>query len=496
MNKVTQPANGSLGKIIIFLGLLAMVHSFIFTAAFPCFSVVDEQQHLDLVLHYARADVPRTLTLLDSNTVPFLVIYDSPEYMQASGPIAPPPWQQPIASVRARLTDKMLAYQTLFQNHEASQPPLYYSLAGAWWQLGKQLNLDGLALLYWLRFLGVPLSFALVWLGWVAARNLFPENDFIQVAVPALIAFLPQTTFYTVNNDNLSPLVFGAAFLLLMKFWGTEMPGRRLAAATGLALAATYLTKLSNLPLLAVAGLFVGLKILGWWWRGRLRASLWPLALLLLCAAGPMAAWMIWCQTNFGDLTGTAQKIKFLNWSHKPFSEWLHHPLFTAQGFWFFLKTNLATFWQGEQLWHRRPLANPAVDSAYAALTLGALALTLAALLRPRSGFTTQQRAAVTFGFLCFVAMLAFFALLSVKYDFQDCFYPSRAQPYFTSGRLMLGMLVPFLILFAAGLDRLMKNFQATTRFFMLVMLLAFMLASELATDLPVFASDYNWFHR
>ena len=37
---------------------------------------------------------------------------------------------------------------------------------------------------------------------------------FIRLAVPALIACLPQTTFYAINNDILTPLTFGAAFVL------------------------------------------------------------------------------------------------------------------------------------------------------------------------------------------------------------------------------------------------------------------------------------------
>ena len=493
MNKTVKTPVARTGLVAFILGALAAAHVFFFAAAFPFYSVVDEQMHVDLAVHYSHADLPRSLTSPDTNALPFLALYGSPEFLQTEGPIAPPPWKEPMDTVREKLLGKMAAYQEKFLNHEASQPPLYYTLAGIWWRLGKMLSLDGLTLLYWLRFLNVPLILALVWLGWMAARSFFPENNFIQVMVPAFIVCLPQTTFYAVNNDILSPLAFGAVFLLLLKFCGSEKPGHGLAAATGLALAATFLTKISNLPLLAVAGLFLALKILGTLWRGK--GTFAPVLVLLLCAAVPMATWMMWCQTNFGDPTGAAQKVKFLNWADKPVSEWLHHPLFTTDGFWYFLKTNLATFWQGEQLWHRQPLANPAIDSAYVVLTLGALALTLAALLYPRSGFTTQQRTAVAFCFLCFFAMLGFFALLSVKYDFQDCFYPSREHPYFTSGRLMLGMLIPFLILFTAGLDRLMKNFAATTKFVLLVMLLGFMLASEFATDSPVFDSAYNWFN-
>ena len=495
MSPTARTSGSGTGKIAILLGLIAAVHVFIYAAAFPFYSVVDEQMHVDLAVHYSHADIPRTLTPPDTNALPYLVIYASPEFLQTDGTIAPPPWKQPMDTVRDRLLAKRAAYQEKFQNHEASQPPLYYTLAGVWWRLGKAFNLDGLALLYWLRFLNVPLVIALVWLGWTAARRLFPDNDFVQVMVPAFIACLPQTTFYAVNNDILSPLAFGAAFVLVLKFYETETPGPGLAAATGLALAAAFLTKISNLPLLAVAALFLALKVLSLWWQGRLRTATASLVTLFACAAVPMAAWMAWCHVNFGDLTGSALKIKFLNWTNNPVGEWLHHPLFTIHGFWFFLKTNLATFWQGEQLWHRQPLAYPAADSAYVVLTIGALALTLATLVRPRSGFTTPQRRALSFGFLCCVAMFTFFALLSVKYDFQDCFYPSREHPFFVSGRLMLGMLIPFLLLFAAGLDRLMLNFQITTKYFLLVVLLGFMLGCEVATDLPVFTSPYNWFN-
>lgn len=495
MNQAAPPPDRRAATIVLLLGVLAAAHVFIFSAAFPFFSVVDEQMHVDLAVHYSHADIPRHLGAPDTNALPFLVLYPSPEYLSATGEIAPPPWQQPLASVRDRLIAKQAAYETQFQNHEASQPPLYYALAGAWWRLGKMLHLDGLALLYWLRFLNVPLMLALVWLGWTAARNIFPGNPFVQVTVPALIGFLPQTTFYAVNNDILSPLAFGAAFVLVWKFGETDAPGPGLAAATGLALAATFLTKISNLPILAVAGLFLALKVFHLLRNNRLQKSIPSLLLLLVSAGLPMAAWMVWCHANFGDLTGSAQKVKFLNWTDKPFAEWLHHPLFTPPGLWYFLQTNLATFWSGEALWHRQRLAAPAADFCYAVLTLGLLAFTLATVLRRRSGFTPPQRTALVFGFLCCAAMFAFFALLSVKYDFQDCFYPSRASPYFTSGRLMLGMLVPFLILLAAGLDRLTARFNLAAKYLVLVLLLGLMLGTEITADWPVFASPYNWFH-
>jgi Predicted membrane protein (DUF2142) len=483
-------------RVLIFLLCgLAAARVFVFSAAFPFFSVVDEQVHVDLAVKYANGKIPRGQEPAAAEAAPFLSVYASPEFLSAGEKIPPPPWKQPAESVRDRLAAKQAFYLNQFQNHESSEPPFYYALAGGWWRLGKFFKFDGLTLLYWLRFLNVIFIAALVWLAAVTARKIFPENRFVQIAVPALAAFFPQSVFYSVNNDVLAPLAFGAAFLLLLDFFRAEIPSPRLAAVTGLALAAAFLTKISNLPLVAIAGLFLAAKFFQLLREGKLKTAALAFATSAACAGLPAAAWLAWCKINFGDFTGTAQKIKFLNWTDVPFAQWLHHPVFTGEGFWYFLKNNLASFWFGEQMWHRAPMTNPAAESVVLLLTLCLLALVLAALLRRRTPFTTPQRTALWFGLACLAASLAFFAWLSVKYDFQDCFYPSRAHPFFVSGRLMLGLLVPFLILFACGLDRLTANFSARAKFLLLAALLVFLQISELTADWPVFASEYNWFH-
>ncbi len=500
MNEARRPAEKAERIAVLLLCLLAAVHVFVFAAAFPFFNVVDEQDHLDLVVRYAHGQIPRSLVPPCENALPYIAIFGTTEYLwtpesQPGGHFATPPWKLPMAEVQAKLLGREITWKNTVKNHEASQPPLYYTCAGLWWRFWEAVGFVDGPLLYLARFFNVLVIVAVVWLGWVAARNIFPDSLFVRMAVPALAAFLPQTMFYAINNDIFSPLTFGLAFVRLLKFWDAENPSPRAAVALGLALAATFLTKTSNLPLLAAAALLLALKIVSLARNGNLRAATFPLLVLFFTAALPMAAWMAWCKINFGDFTGSNLKIQFLGWTHKPFAEWRHHPIFSADGFWFFLKQNLATFWQGEMLWHRQPLALPGVDSAYAVLSLGALALTLAAWLRRPPAFSAPQRAAIGFSFLCVAAMFAFFALLSVKYDFQDCFYPSRAQPFFVSGRLMLGMLVPFLILFACGLDRLMNRFQNSTKFFVLIALLGFMLASEITIDSPIFPNEYNWFH-
>ena len=298
---MNAPATHDSGKnevrSVAVISLLAALHVFVFTAAFPFFTSVDEQLHFDLVVRYSQGHIPRQLEPISPEAIRYVALFHSLAYLAdpddlPGGKLPPPPWTQPVEKVLPLMLAREREWRTIL-NPEDAMPPLYYSLAGAWWNLGKMLGLDGERILYWLRFLNIFLVVAAVWLGWLAARKVFPENIFIRRAVPALMAFLPQTAFYSINSDILTPLVFGAAFLLLLKFWESEMPARRPALALGLALAATFLTKTSTLPLLAVSALFIAAKVLRLARGEKLRAALPSLAILSAGAALPAAAWML-----------------------------------------------------------------------------------------------------------------------------------------------------------------------------------------------------------
>ncbi|HSY74638.1 MAG TPA: DUF2142 domain-containing protein [Dongiaceae bacterium] len=485
-------------KWIWLLCLLAAVHVFIFSAAFPLINNVDEQAHFDLVVKYSHGHPPRGMEPVSKESMQYVVIYGSQEFIWPpetfpDGKFPPPPWTQPLKKIAPILQAREAKWQSA--NHESPQQPLYYALAGFWWDAGKCLGFEGGRLLYWLRFLNILFVAALVWLGYATAKEIFPENFFLRIGLPALLAFMPQTAFYSINNDVLSPLCFGAAFLCLVKLMRTEIPVARLGIFTGLALAATFLTKIANLPLLVVAIAAVLLKILRLEKSGKLRAALPSLVSLFFCAVLPMAAWIAWTKYNFGDFTGTTAKIQFLGWTLKPFAEWWHHPIFTPHGFWIFIRDLLATFWRGEILWHRQPLASPTVDIIYVVLAFILAGFAVVNLLSKSKPDILSQREALWLGLACFIAAIAFSGFLSIIYDFHDCFYPSREHPYFTSGRLMLGALIPFLLIFVHGIDRALKKIGDTAKFLAFAAMILFMLISEIATDWPVFSSQYNWFH-
>jgi len=485
---------------VCLLCLVGALHAFIFSAALPFYSIVDEQAHFDLVVRYSHGDIPRAIDPTCDEAIPYIAIYGTPEIFWPlsafpNGEVRPPPWDQPMGQAKSNLLTSE-EYWSKTKNHEAVQPPLYYALAGAWWRLGQACGLHDGFLLYTVRFLNVFFIAALVWLGYTAARLVFPGIIFPRLAVPALLALMPQTDFYSIQNDVLSPLCFGLVFICVLRFWRAEVPRARLGAAAGLAFGATYLAKMSNIPLLAVALAVVLFKA----WRlrraGKLRAVSPALLAFVLCAGLPIAGWAARTRYFFGDFTGSAAKVQLLGWTLKPFSQWWHHPLFTPRGLWEFVSGLMATFWQGEFMWHHQPLALPVVSTLFAILSAGFVGAALISLALRFKAVTGPQREALWFGFGTFAAGVAFLGFLSIIYDFHNCFYPSREHPYFTSGRLIGGALVPFLLLFVFGMDRVLAPAKsAWARPLALIAMLLFMLISEIVTDWPVFPCQYNWYH-
>jgi hypothetical protein len=85
---------------------------------------------------------------------------------------------------------------------------------------------------------------------------------------------------------------------------------------------------------------------------------------------------------------------------------------------------------------------------------------------------------------------------MSIRYEFGDWAYPSHRNPYYAYGRLIYGTMLPFFALYLAGLDALMDRlgFQRL-RYPILLAICVFMLGSDVLISLPVFDSQFNWFH-
>ena len=511
-------------KIVLLLCVLAALHVFIFSAGFPLFNNVDEGMHFDLVMRYAHGEVPRQIELISSNSATYMGLMGSHEFYERAdqfpgGRYPAPLWTLPADKVRSLWAARSQIWQSEY-NYEVSQPPLYYALGAVWWHIGGWFGLHGGWLAYWLRFLNILLVSGLVWLTHATARLLFPANaledttpahslsrshsltlsrsidrPFLRLAAPAILAFMPQSAFYSIGNDVISAVCFGIAFYFLILWLRVQTLSAGLGIALGLASAATFLSKMTNLPLLAITTIAVLFKAWQDVRRGKSRESARAVGTFLCCAELPAIAWVIWCKEHFGDATGSAVKTHFLGWSIKPLAQWWHHPIFLPSGLWTYISGQLGTFWQGEIWWQGPRLCLSGTDNIYAAVSLILLAATLPSLSLRSSSAARAQCRALRLALVCFIAELAFFGLMSIAYDFHTFHNPSREHPYFEAGRMMLGALIPFLLVFVYGLDQLLSRFGRTIKYLTLIAMVAAMLALEIVTDRPAFASPYNWFH-
>ena len=55
-------------------------------------------------------------------------------------------------------------------------------------------------------------------------------------------------------------------------------------------------------------------------------------------------------------------------------------------------------------------------------------------------------------------------ALLSIQFDFGNCINPSREHPYFTSGRLLSGALIPFAVVYVYGVSWVCRRINTALR--------------------------------
>jgi len=472
--------------------------------AFPFFNNVDEHCHFDVIVKYASGYHPHTGdNLFEPESTTAMVRYGTPEYFAQPGqyPSNQPPsplWKDNQPQSR-QILQEIASSWTKGVNFESAAPPVYYILAGNWYNLGKLLGLSGGVLLYWLRFLNLVLYLLLMVLSWHFCQRFFPGNSTVQFGVPLLLAFFPQDVFYFLNSDILSPLSFLLAFWLMMTLLRQPPPDRRIFLLAGIAVAATVLVKLSNLPVLGIAFVFFLLIIRHLKAQTGTPGITWHAPVLFAC--GVLLPLLLWGGGNryaVGDWTGTTEKTAFLGWQLKSWRELLPHPLFTAAGTRFFLAENLKTFWRGETVWFMQRLRSPLMDMVYVVTTLVFLGASMLQFIKIRPLPPARETHVIRFcGFLLIGLLLFYLAGLSLLYDFgPQCPYPSRANPYFTSGRLMLAALVPFLILYTEGLDALLRWGKVKWHPLIVLLLLGMTVTIvEVILKAPVSRSHFNLFH-
>jgi hypothetical protein len=466
--------------IIAGLCLAAAIRVFVFSAAFSFFNNVDEQSHFDMVIKYSKGHLPAApLEYFDPVSAEIIANSAEGEFVGTQVDKSPDFLAQAVV------------YMANCDNLETWVWPVYYLLAGLWCRLGESLAIRGTELLYWIRFLNVPLAAVFVWLSWLISR-VFSGDDFRKrIAVPLLATFFPQDIFYAITGDVLSPVVFAAAFFMLLEI-GLSERSRKYHLFAGLLVAATFLTKASNIAIIPFAALVILIKIIRAYRQKQINQYLPALVAFAFAAAIPVAIWLGRNYMLFGDTVGSAASAKSRTWTVKPLSEIFYHPIFTPSGFIYFISELTKTFWRGEFIWHDRIIASAYMDRFYV-ISSGVF---LAVLIFGKSGVDRSYRAVLAGSLFVVVISVVFLAFMSLRYNFGTCHYPSVDKPYFTSGRLIAGMILPFLFLYVEGLHRILSKLRwASALLFAVGIIIAVITISEIVLSRAVFASPYNWFH-
>jgi hypothetical protein len=484
-----SPAPARERLLVAAICLAAAFRVFLFCAAFPFFNIVDEQGHFDQVFKYSRGHLPSTpMEKFDPEAAKIIAFCGTAEY-----------FNKHLDRIPASKVDSTISFWTNLNNNETWAWPTYYLAAGFWYRLGKFFGLANIQLLYWIRFLNVPLVAVFVWLSYLLTTKIYSKNRQCRIAVPILVAFFPQDIFFSITSDVLSPVAFAAAFLMLFNIYVDEIPAPgkwKYYLLTGLIVAATFLTKVSNVAILPLAAIVIIIKIKQAASKNQLKPYLPCPAAFIAAAVIPIAFWFGRNHILVGDAFGSAATIKLLTWTKKPLSEIFNHPIFTPQGLFFFLTELTKTFWRGEFTWRTKLLTHPLSDLFYVISSAAFLIASLTSFIfnnpKPDKSYRFATRAAV---FVVILSVL-FLAFLSIRFDFGSCYNPSRNRPYFTSGRLIAGAVLPFLLLYVQGLQNILSKLRLASFLLIAVVVIAIGITlSEVFITLPVFASPCNWFH-
>ncbi len=495
---------GREAPIAVALALFAFLRVFAFSSALPFFNGIDEHLHFDVVQKYSRGFLPGPgKAAFDAISIGLLLEYGSPEYLR--GPEAyesgrmPTPEEtratHPLGSPVDRALVRSYTNQT---NIEAEAPPTYYALGGAWMKLGRALGLEGLQLLYWIRWLNPLLAAAVVLLtyGFLCTRR--PGDAFRRLGPCVFLAGYPSDLQYGVTPDVLSIGLGALCFFALVRM--REAPhSLALSNATGLVIGLAFLNKYPNVVFAGAAfALFLVASREAWRIR-TLRSEVLHWSIVGLAAAAPALWWLDRNLRVVGSLTGAHRKVEAMGWSYHGLDQILAHPILGVRGWFEFFPTLLLTFWQGEFGWHGLSTHDPAVDAMYTVTSFVFLGAALAGWLRAgRAGRTALRLEGIAL--LVFGASVAVLAVLSTLFDFGRDEGPlSRAFPYFASGRLIAGAVVPFAMLYCSGIERLWSFAPAPWSrrgpWLVLGAVLAIALGWQLAVFRDAFASPWNWYY-
>jgi hypothetical protein len=485
-------------KLILIFYIFAAIRVAFYSSIFPFFNNVDELMHFDLVIKYRDGYMPRKMDRINQTSANYIAGCSSTEYAKVDTTKMEVPYflQNLNDSIVKRNYIGTAEFWKGIYNFESGLAPVYYVIVGLWAKLGTLTGLfdqESCMYLYWIRSINILLIVLLAFISYKFSKLIFPADELLRLSVPLFAAFLPQDTFYSIQNDSMSPIAFGIVLINLIPFLKTDTPTYKQAIYLGLSLAFLILVKISNLPVFIIGVAFVFMHLLLNFKKITISGFIKHYAVVFFCSLLPLLLWLIRNLLNFGDFTASAAKIQHLLWVHKPISTWLASSFFTKGHFGQFWTELLCTCWRGEVIWDGKLLPNSSMDVFYwmssTLFILAAVTLFLVAVYNKKYSFTQ------TLFVLSFFSMIVFLIVLSIMFDYGNSGYPSVQRPFFSSGRLISAALIPFLILYLQGflfVFSWIKNKRI--QFWLLVLIVVIISVSEYNTNKVSFQSTCNLF--
>lgn len=482
------------GAIVIALCAYAAVRILVFCAAYPLFNNIDEPFHFVSIRNLAEGRLPgKELPPFDLGSARTLVLYGTPEYLNPERVLRK--YGTPVYQLPAPIQDSVyragIGIWTKTTNLEAQSPPLYYAVAAVWYKLGTILGWQDWKAAYWIRFLN-PIAFALlVWFAYRFVSLAYPENAFLQVAVPALIAVFPQDVFFGMNRDVFSATFAAAALLCMLKAVKTEVGGDRLMLAGAFLVGLAFLVNTSNCVLYGALAVALWLKLRTS--KEPLSRHAWKITASMAASLVLPALWMLRNYLVMGDLTGSSAKIARLGWTLKPWQDILDHPMFSPSGLFYFLVELTQRFWRGELVWHMAPQRSAFSDAVYVYTSFLLVLIFVVHFARQRKTAPALEKLASLQALFVVGGSVLFMAVISLPFDFHDCVYPSTRYPFFISGRIIACAILPFVLIYTRGLELLTSRLRISPAI-PLAGLMIFITVSEFVLRSAVFSSHFNYF--
>jgi len=471
--------------LVAVLMVIAFTRIFVFSAAFPFFNNVDERGHFDTVVKYARGFMPCIdCDYYDKETALIVASLATPEYFST----------QKIYE-RTPFNPNVYGYVMAKKNHEAFSPPLYYSIAGLWYNLGKAVGLKSETQIYFVKFLNIPAYIVLMLFSYLTCKKAEPKNLCISMGVLLLLAFFPNDIFYSVNSDIFSPVFFAVGLFIILEIFDNNKP-IWIYALGGLMASGMILSKLSNLPIILLFGIVVFLLIFKRKENSKIYSNT-HLGIMCLAFIVPVAIWMGINRYYLGDFTGTSQKILHLGFKPKQLSELFNHPIFSFQGMTDFMSQLVVTFWRGEFVWRGQVLTTNFADKFYMTATMIFFMYGVFVIVKNYYSENSRYNSFYVMCILAIVAYIIYLVFLSIIYNYDNAIVPSNDFPYFAAGRLISATMVPFFMVFIKGVEGIaLRLGKYVDPLIIVLLLVSYITYSEIQTTISagVFSSPYNYF--